>query len=108
MDSSPATATSEGCSTIVQRLTVEQFDVRGESLTRSCDDPLPVVATKLRPFTASAKFCCVPAITLEGKTVSIVGPDVIAAVAVDTSAGFASLVAVMRMAFGEGAIGGAV
>lgn len=70
--------------------------------------PLPVVATKLSPFTASSKLCCAPAITLEGKTVSMVGPDMTATVAVAVSDGFARLVTVMLIAFGEGAAPGAM
>lgn len=108
IESAPAAATSEGSRVIVQRLTVRQLVVRGELLTRSCDVPLPVVATKLSPFTASSKLCCAPAITLDGKTVSMVGPDRTATVAVAVSDGFALLVAVMLMAFGEGAPLGAV
>ncbi|MGB6876887.1 MAG: hypothetical protein WBD87_12740 [Candidatus Acidiferrales bacterium] len=82
--------------------------MRGELFTKSWDVPLPVVATKLSPSTASWKLCCAPAITLEGRTVSIVGPDVIVTVAVPASDGFATLVAVMLIAFGEGAAPGAV
>lgn len=108
IESTPAAATSEGCRLIVQRLTVGQLVVRGELLTRSCDVPLPVAAIKLSPFTASSKLCCAPAITLEGKTVSMVGPDMTATVAVAVSDGFATPVAVMLIAFGEGAALGAV
>jgi hypothetical protein len=77
-------------------------------LTRICDMPLSVVATKFSPSRASSKLCCAPAITLDGRTVSIVGPDVTATVAVAESDGLATLVAVMLIAFGEGATVGAV
>lgn len=82
--------------------------VRGELFSRSCEVPLPVVGVKFRPLTASSKLCCAPAMTLEGKTVSIVGPDVIATVAAAASEGVPTLVAVMVIAFGDGAVAGAV
>lgn len=93
---------------MVQRFGVAQFVVRGELLMRSCEVPLPVVATKFNPSTASREFCCAPVTTLEGKRASIVGPDATATVAVAASDGFAVFVAVMRIAFGEGAAAGAM
>lgn len=92
----------------MQRFGVGQFVVRGKLLISICELPLVVVGMKLRPFTASRKLCCAPAITLEGRTVSIVGPDVTATVAAAVREGFAALVAVMRIAFGDGATAGAV
>ena len=56
MVSEPASARSEGCNVIVQVKDVEQFVVRGELLTRSCDEPLDVVGRKLRPLTARVKL----------------------------------------------------
>ncbi len=92
----------------MQTFGVAQFVVRGELLISICELLLVVVGVKLRPSTASSKLSCAPAITLEGRTVSIVAPDVTATVAVAVRAEFAALVAVMSIAFGEGASAGAV
>lgn len=86
---------------------VGQFVVRGELLMRSCDVPLLVEAMKLSPWTASRKLFCGPAMMLDGRIVSITGAEVSATVAVPASDGFATLVAVTVIAFGEGATAGA-
>lgn len=70
--------------------------------------PLTVVGVKFSPLTASSKLCCAPAMMLEGEIVSIVGPEVIATVAVPASDGVTTLVAVIVIAFGDGAVAGAV
>ncbi len=74
----------------MQTFGVAQFVVRGELLISISELPLVVVGMKLRPSTASSKLCSAPAITLEGRTVSIVGPDVTATVAVAVRAEFAA------------------
>lgn len=72
-------------------------------------EPAPALpVTKFTPSTASGKASTAPAMTLEGKTISMVEPLVIAIVADPDFVGSASLVAVIRIAFGEGATGGAV
>jgi hypothetical protein len=87
---------------------VGQFVVRGVPFSRICELPVIVLGAKLRPFTVNAKLCCALARTLDGSKVSIVGPDVMATVAEAVSAGFAALVAVMRIALGDGAADGAM
>ena len=104
----PAVAISAGKSVIVQRPEVGQFVVRGEPFTRICDDPLDVVGTKLSPCTANKKLFGAPAMTLEGRIVSMTGPDSSATVAVAEVDGLATLVATIEIAFGEGATPGAI
>lgn len=87
---------------------VGQFVARGELSMSSCDAPLLVLARKLSPCTASKKLFCGPATMLDGRMVSITGAEVSAAVAVAVSDGFATLVAVIAMAFGDGATAGAM
>ena len=76
-------------------------------LMRSCDEPLLVVAMKLRPWTASRKLFCGPATMLDGRMVSITGAETSATVAVPASDGFTTLVAVTLIALGDGATAGA-
>src|SRR6185437_3194174 len=108
METAPAAVRSAGCRVIVHWFAVGQFVARGEPFRRICELPAAVVAAKLRPFTVSAKLCCAPDTMLDGSKVSIVGPEVIAIVDEAVSAGFAVLAAVMRIAFGEVAMGGAM
>jgi len=107
-DSAPAVATSAGCSVTVQRLGAGQFVERGELSMSNCDAPLLVLARKLRPCTASRKLFCGPATMLDGRMASITGAEVSATVAVAASDGFAVLIAVIAMAFGDGATAGAM
>ena len=68
----------------------------------------PLSATKFKPWTDSGKPSTPPAITPEGKSASMVGPDVIAIVAEAHFVLSAWLVAMIEIAFGEGATAGAV
>ena len=61
----------------------------------------------LTPLTASVKLDATPAITLDGRICSIVGPLVIATFAVAEREGSATLVAITEIEFGDGANCGA-
>jgi len=68
----------------------------------------PLPATNPVPCTASGKLSTAPAKTLDGKMISMVGPLVIATVALAVLLASAALVASTVTAFGEGADVGAV
>src|SRR5690348_6199533 len=104
----PALATSVGSSMVVHRPDMGQLVTRGDPLMRICDELLEVVGIKFSPCTANRKLLGVPARTLEGRIVSITGPDSNATVAVADAEGSARLVAKMEIAFGDGAVAGAV
>lgn len=93
---------------IVQRWGMGQLVFRGVPLTRSSEELLAAVGRKLRPWTARTKLVCAPEKTLDGRIVSITGPERSATVAVADEVGSAALVAMTEMAFGEGATAGAV
>jgi len=103
----PAAATSDGLSTVVQADAVEQVVARATPLIRITDaEPLPP-GTKLVPCTDSGKPSTAPAIALDGRSTSIVGPFRIATVADADFVGSASLVATTETALGDGAVLGA-
>jgi hypothetical protein len=85
-----------------------QLVVRGEPLMRSSEELLVLLGRKFRPWTARRKLLGAPAKTLEGKILSITGPEVRATVAVADEVGSATLVATMEMALGEGAEAGEI
>ena len=81
---------------------------RAVPLIEMVDAALPLPATNPLPCTCSGKLSTAPAKTLDGRITSIVGPLVIATVALANSLLLAWLVAVTATAFGEGAAAGAV
>ena len=105
--SAPAAATSDGFSTVVQANVVAQVVVRAAPLIKITEAALPLPATKLVPCTASEKPSTAPAIALDGRSTSIVGPLRTATVAEADFVGSAALVATTEIAFGDGAAPGA-
>lgn len=85
-----------------------QVVARGLPPNRITEAPAPPPAAKPCPWTARVKLFAAPAIKLEGKSRSIVGPFVTATVAVADFVASAWLVAVTATALGEGALAGAV
>ncbi len=104
----PAAATSDGFSAVAQAFDEEQLVARAAPLNNMTDAEEPLPATKLRPSTSSGKPSTAPAVTLDGSTVSIVGPVFTATTAVSVTGGVASVVATTAIAFGDGAAPGAV
>ena len=92
----------------MQVVVVAHVVARATPLRRITEPASPLPATKFKPWTDSGKPSTAPAITLEGKIVSMVGPDVIAIVAEADFVLSAWLVAMIDIAFGEGATVGAV
>jgi hypothetical protein len=93
---------------VAQLVTAAQVVPRVTPLIEMADAALPLPATNPLPCTCSGKLSTAPANTLDGKITSIVGPLVIATVALAESLLLAWLVAVTVTAFGEGAAVGAV
>jgi hypothetical protein len=104
----PAAETSEGFSAVAHALDEEQLVARAAPLKRITDAEGPPPATKLRPSTSSGKPSTAPATTLDGKTVSIVGPVFTATTAVSVTGVDDCVVATTAIAFGDGAAPGAV
>ena len=72
-------------------------------------EPVPALpGTKFKPRTDTGKPSIAPAIVLDGRITSMVGPDVMAIVADADFVLSAWLVAMIEMAFGEGATVGAL
>lgn len=82
--------------------------VRGAPLMRITEATLPLPVPKFSPCTSSGKLSTAPAITLDGRITSIVGPLVIAIMADADFVGSAWLTAMTEIALGEGAEAGAV
>lgn len=99
--------TSDGLSAVLQVVVLGHVDARGVPLIRMEEAALPEPAAKLMPATEKGKLSTAPAITLEGRITSIVGPLVIATAAVADFVASARLVAITEMALGEGATVGA-
>ena len=103
-----AVCRSEGVSTIVQVVAVEHVVGRATPLRRIAE-PVPALpGTKFNPCTDTGKPSTAPAIALDGKITSMVGPDVMAIVADPDFVLSATLVAMIEMALGDGATVGAV
>ena len=100
--------TSEGFSDVVQAAVVAQVVARAAPLKRITDAELPLPATKFAPFTSKGNASTAPAMTLEGRRVSMVGPLVMATVAEADFVESATLVAMTAMPLGEGAELGAL
>jgi hypothetical protein len=106
----PGTVVLEICrvSAIVQVVAVEHVVGRATPLRRIAE-PVPALpGTKFNPCTDTGKPSIAPAIALDGRITSMVGPDVMAIVADADFVLSASLVATIEMAFGDGATVGAV
>ena len=99
---------SAGVSAIAQLVAVEHVVGRATPLRRIADPVLALPGTKFNPCTDTGKPSMAPAIALDGKITSIVGPEVMAIVADADFVLSATLVAMIEMAFGEGATVGAV
>jgi hypothetical protein len=105
--SEPAEATSEGFSVVTHCAPVEQVVARATPLIKIVDALLPLPAAKFPPCSSSGNPSAAPAITDEGRITSIIGPLEIAMVAAADFVGSAWLVAVTKIAFGDGAAAGA-
>ena len=99
---------SAGVSAIVQVVAVEHVVGRATPLRRIAE-PVPALpGTKFNPRSDTGKPSIAPAIALDGRITSMVGPDVMAIVADADFVLSASLVATIEMAFGDGATVGEV
>jgi len=99
---------SAGVSAIVQVVAVEHVVGRAMPLRRIAE-PVPALpGTKFNPRSDTGKPSMAPAIALDGRITSMVGPDVMAIVADADFVLSASLVATIEMAFGDGATEGEV
>ena len=99
---------SAGVSAIVQVVAVEHVVGRATPLRRIAE-PVPALpGTKFNPRSDTGKPSMAPAIALDGRITSMVGPDVMAIVADADFVLSASLVAMIEIAFGDGATEGAV
>jgi hypothetical protein len=103
-----ADATSEGFSGVAHESAVEHVVARAVPLIMMVDADVPAPAAKFSPSISSGKPSTAPALTLEGKIVSIVTPLVIATVAVNVCGGVESVVATTEISLGDGALDGAV
>src|SRR5271154_4540653 len=108
MVSVAADCTSAGFSPVAHVVTAAQVVPRVVPLIEMMDAALPLPATNPLPCTSSGKLSTALANTLDGKITSIVGPLVIATVALADSLALAWVVAVTVTEFGEGAAVGAV
>src|SRR5579864_2130614 len=77
----PAVCASAGLTAVVQVVELAHVVARGVPLKRIVDEELPLPAENPSPCSSSAKLSTAPALTLEGRIASIVGPLVIAIVA---------------------------
>ena len=103
-----AVCRSAGVRAIAQMVAVEHAVGRAAPLRRIVE-PVPALpGTKFKPCTKTGKPPIAPAIALEGRTTSMVGPDVMAIVADADLLASAALAAMIEIAFGEGATVGAV
>src|SRR5271155_2759699 len=98
-----ADATSAGFSPVAQLVGAAHVVPRAVPLTNIVEAPTPLPATNPAPCTASGKPSTAPAKTLDGKMISMVGPLVIATVALAVLLASAALAAKTVTAFGEGA-----
>jgi hypothetical protein len=106
--SAPAAATSDGFNAVVHADVLAQVVLRAAPLIRIVEAELPLPAAKCTPWIASGKLSIAPAITLDGRMTSIVGPLDTATVADADFVGSAELVATTEIALGDGAAAGAV
>lgn len=104
----PADCTSPGFSTVAHAPAVAHVVLRGCPFNRITEAELPLPGTKLTPCTSKGKLSTAPAITLDGSRIRIVGPLVIATVALALLVGSKELVAMTAIALGDGAADGAV
>ena len=103
-----AVCRSAGVRTIAQAVAVEHVVGRALPLRRIVE-PVPALpGTKFNPRTDTGKPSIAPAIVLDGRITSMVGPDVMAIIADADFVLSAWLVAMIEMAFGEGATVGAL
>ena len=107
MVSAPADCASEGFRAVAQTDALEHVVPRETPFRRIVEAELPLPATKFKPCTTSGMLSNAPAMALEGSIVSIVGPLVSAIVADADFVRSAWLVAVTKIAFGDGAMVGA-
>ena len=91
----------------MQAVAVGQAVARAVPLMRIEEAAAPEPATKFTPWSDSGKLSAAPAITLDGSITSIVGPLVMATVAVADFVASARLVAITEIALGDGATVGA-
>lgn len=88
---------------MAQLVTAAQVVPRAVPLIKMLEAALPLPATNPLPCTASGKLSTAPANTLDGRMISMVGPLVMATVALAALLASAWLVAITVTAFGEGA-----
>jgi hypothetical protein len=87
---------------------VAQVVARGDPFNKIVDAALPLPPTKFTPWMTRGKPSTAPAITLEGRIVSMTGPLVIVTAAAADFVLSAWLVAVTVIPLGDGADLGAV
>jgi hypothetical protein len=104
----PAETTSDGLIGVAHEFAVGHVVARALPLIKMIDADAPLPATKLSPSSSRGNPSTAPALTLDGKIVSMVAPLVIATVAVNVCGGVESSVAITEIAFGDGALEGAV
>ena len=92
---------------MVQAVALGQAVARAVPLMRIEEAAAPEPATKFLPCNVSGKLSAAPAITLDGSITWIVGPLVMATMAVADFVASARLVAIMDIALGDGATVGA-
>ena len=98
-----AEATSAGFNPVAQLVAAAHVVPRAVPLINIVEAPTPLPATNPAPCTASGKLSTAPAKTLDGEIISMLGPLVIATVALTVLLASAALVAITVTAFGEGA-----
>jgi len=104
----PFVCTSDGLIDVVQAVVDAHVVLRDAPFNRIAEAELPLPTTKFTPSTSSGNDSTAPAITLEGKIVSIAGPLVMASVADADFVESTWLVAITEIALGDGATEGAV
>ena len=104
----PAEARSDGLSGVAHEFAVGHVVARALPLIKMIDADAPLPATKCSPSSSRGNPSTAPALTLDGKIVSIVAPLVIATVAANACGGVEASVAITEIAFGDGALDGAV
>jgi hypothetical protein len=104
----PDVDTSDGLSAVAHWPAVAQVVARGDLFNKIVDAAFPLPAIKFTPWITRGKPSTAPAITLEGRIVSMTGPLVIVTVAAADFVLSAWLVAVIIIALGDGADVGAV
>jgi hypothetical protein len=100
-------STSAGFSAVAQLVAEVHVVPRGVPLIRIVEAVVPLPATKFCPDSARGKPSTAPAMTLEGRILSITGPLVSAIVPAADFVGSTELAAITEIALGEGAADGA-